>query len=112
MKRRALLAVAGALVSRADRCDPPPSRRITDLRVLVLAGHAVELRNVQRLRPFEATLGEHLQNRLDELRPVEAADRDEHRAGKTLETGGEESRAACRAKVAVEPFAGFRHVMK
>src|SRR5688572_4200847 len=46
--------------------------------------HAVELREIERLIPFEPALGEHLELRRDQLGSIEASQLDKHEAGKTL----------------------------
>jgi hypothetical protein len=43
-------------------------------------GHAGELRDVQWLRPFEASLGKHLQLGLNAIGPVKAADHNKDHA--------------------------------
>src|SRR5262245_44039093 len=45
-------------------------------------GHVLELREVERLRPFKTALGEHLKHRFDVLRVVQAAHCDEDIPGK------------------------------
>lgn len=47
--------------------------------------HALELRHVERLIPFQPALGEHLEFRRDQFGPVQAAEHDEDEAGKTFQ---------------------------
>ena len=64
-------------------------------------GHVLELREVERLRPFETALGEHLKHRIDARRVIQAAERDEDHSWKTLQVGSEHPGAALRAEVSV-----------
>src|SRR5262245_59608288 len=73
--------------------------------------HALELREVERLCPFEAALGEHFELRLDQVGPVQAAQHDEDEAGKALQVAGEQASAALRAEVAIESLAGLGGVV-
>jgi hypothetical protein len=65
------------------------------------AGHVLELREVERLLPFEAALGEHLKHRFDALRVIQAAKRDEDRFREALQVGGEHPGAAIGAEVSI-----------
>ena len=64
-------------------------------------GHVLELREVQRLRPFETALGEHLKHRIDALRVIQAAEHDEDHSWEALQVAGEHPGAALRAEVSV-----------
>src|SRR5215472_2485178 len=74
-------------------------------------GHAVELRDVEGLGPFQSAFGEHFQLWLDQFRAVQAAKRNEDEARKALQFVGENSCTAFGAEVAKEPLAGFGNVM-
>ena len=64
-------------------------------------GHVLELREVERLRPFETALGEHLKHRIDALRVIQAAEHDEDHSWEALQVAGEHPGAALRAEVSV-----------
>ena len=64
-------------------------------------GHVLELREVERLRPFETALREHLKDRIDALRVIQAAERDEDHSWKALQVIGEHPGAALRTEVSV-----------
>src|SRR5262245_29744976 len=63
--------------------------------------HVLELRKVERLRPFKTALGEHLKHRLDALRVIQTAERDEDHSWEALQVGSEHPGAALRAEVPV-----------
>src|SRR5262245_2876782 len=65
------------------------------------ARHVLELREVERLRPFETALGEHLKHRFDALGVIQAAERDEDHSREALQVGGEHPGAAFGAEVSV-----------
>ena len=64
-------------------------------------GHVLELREVERLRPFETALGEHLKHRIDALRVIQAAERDEDHSPEPLQVAGVHPGAAIGAEVSV-----------
>jgi len=64
-------------------------------------GHVLELREVERLRPFETALGEHLKHWIDALRVIQAAERDKDHSWEALQITGEHPGAALRAEVPV-----------
>src|SRR5262245_42102386 len=76
------------------------------------ARHVLKLGDIERLRPCEAALGEHLKRRLDTLRVIQATERDEDRPRKALQVSGEDPRAAIGAEVPIQPLARLRDVMK
>src|SRR5262249_37443216 len=76
------------------------------------ARHVLKLGEIERLRPGEAALREHLKPRRDALRVIQATERDEDRPRKALQVAAEDPRAAVGAEVPVEPFARLRDVMK
>src|SRR5262245_21274719 len=84
-------------------------RRVTVARS---TGHVLELRDVERLRPCETALGEHLDHRLDALAVIQAAERHEDRSGEALQVGGEHPGAATRAVVPIQALARLGDIMK
>src|SRR5215469_15688700 len=64
-------------------------------------GHVLKLRDVERLRPFEPALGEHLKHRFDALGVIQAAERDEDHSREALQVAGEHPGAAFGAEVSV-----------
>src|SRR5215831_8670604 len=77
-----------------------------------LAWHVLKLGDIERLRPCEAALGEHLKHRLDPLRVIQATERDEDRPWKAVQVTREDPRATIRAEVPIQPLARLRDVMK
>src|SRR5215470_2206623 len=77
-----------------------------------LTGHVLELRKVERLRPFEPALGEHLKHRFDALRVIQAAERDEDHSREALQVAGEHAGAAFGAEVSIEALARLGDVVK
>ena len=69
--------------------------------MLYLARHVLELREVERLRPFETALGEHLEHRIDALGVIQAAEHDEDHSWEGLQVAREHPGAALRAEVSV-----------
>src|SRR5262252_7258037 len=65
------------------------------------ARHVLELREVERLRPFETALGEHLKHRSDARGVIQAAERDEDHSWEALQVAAEHPGAALRAEVSV-----------
>src|SRR5262245_7525084 len=63
---------------------------------------------IERLRPCEAALSEHLERRLDALRVVQATQRYEDRPRKALQLTGEDPRAAIGAEVPIQPLTRWR----
>ena len=88
------------------------SRPIGEARRGRSTRHAGELRNVERRRPVQAALGEHLQARNDVLRSIEAAERHEHQAREALEVAGVQPRPAGRTKVALQRLPGLGDIRK
>src|SRR5215831_8194354 len=78
----------------------PPIKR-SRVTVIHSIGHVLELREVERPRPFETALGEHLKHRIDALRVIQAAERDEDHPWEGLQVAGEHPGAALRAEVSV-----------
>src|SRR5262245_17844147 len=76
------------------------------------ARHVVKLGDIERLRPCEAALSEHLEHRLDPLRVIQATERDEDRPRKALQVTGEDPRPAIWAEVPIQPLARLRDVVK
>src|SRR5215468_8717184 len=74
-------------------------------------GHAVELRNIERLGPLQTTLREHLQLRRDQFGVIEAPQRDEDGAREALQVAREQPRAAPWAEVAIESPAGLGDIV-
>jgi hypothetical protein len=72
----------------------------------------MELRQVERLRPFKAALDEHFQYRLDAPGVVEAAERDEDRPREALQVAAEHPGAASRTEVSVQALARLGDVVK
>src|SRR5262249_34270235 len=62
------------------------------------ARHVLELREVERLRPFETALDEHLKRRFDARGVIQAAERDEDRSREALQVAGEHPGAAFGAE--------------
>jgi hypothetical protein len=62
------------------------------------------LRDAGRRCPSETALGEHLQPRLDAVRIVQAADRNEGQSGRAVQIAGKNPRAAIRTEIAVQPL--------
>src|SRR5262245_21021656 len=79
---------------------------------LLSTGHVLELREVERLRPFETALGEHLKHRFDALRVIQAAERDEDHSGEALQLGGEHPGAAIGAEVSIQALARLGDIVK
>ena len=79
------------------------TRRIKrgSIAVIYSTGHVLELREVERLCPFETAFGEHLQHWIDSLTAIQAAEHDEDRSRKGLQVAGEHPGAALRAEVPV-----------
>jgi hypothetical protein len=75
-------------------------------------GHAWKLRDIERLCPFQAALGEHLQLRFNTVRLIQAADCDEDHAGEALQIAAVNPCAADRTEVAVQLFAGLGDVVE
>src|SRR5215510_8635733 len=75
-------------------------------------GHVLELREVERLRPFETALGEHLKHRFDARRTIQAADGHEDHSGEALQVGGEHPGAAIGAEVSIEALARLGDIVK
>src|SRR5262249_19084153 len=98
MKTRKFFLASISSREERDASSPPNS---LCLRVIHSIGHVLELREGERLRPFETALGEHLKHRIDALRIVQAAERDEDHSWKTLQVGSEHPGAALRAEVSV-----------
>ena len=67
-----------------------------------LARHVSKLREIERLYPFEAALCEHLEDRLDALRIIQAAELHENRPREALKVAGERARAARRTVVSIQ----------
>src|SRR5215471_17340913 len=85
---------------------PAPRRRAlvalrASIRRLDSARHVLELREVERLRPFETALGEHLKHRFDALGVIQAAERDEDHSREALQVAGEHPGTAFGAEVSV-----------
>src|SRR5499427_8359735 len=78
----------------------------------VSTGHVLELWEVERLRPFETALCEHLKHRIDALRVIQAAERDEDHSWEGPQVAGEHPGAALRAEVPVQAFARLGDVVK
>src|SRR5215831_21299869 len=76
------------------------------------AWHVLKLGDIERLRPCEAALGEHLKHRLDALRVIQATERDEDRTRKALQLSGEDPRTAIGAEVPIQPLSRLRNVVK
>src|SRR5262245_2118942 len=70
-------------------------------------GHVVELREVERLNPLEATLRVHLELRLDQFRSIEASQLDKDKAREALQVARIESRPAFRAEIPIKSLAGI-----
>src|SRR5262249_53914362 len=70
------------------------------------------LREVERLRPFETALGEHLEHRFDALRVIQAAERDEDHSGEALQVGAEHPGAATGAEVSIQALARLGDIVK
>jgi len=68
------------------------------------ARHVLKLGDIERLRPCEAALSEHLKHRLDRLRLIQATERDEDRPRKALQVTCEDPRAAIRQKFRSSPL--------
>src|SRR5262249_23851249 len=86
--------------------------RAADSDTLRSARHVLELREVERLRPFETALGEHLKHRFDALGVIQAAERDEDHSREALQVGGEHPGAAFGAEVSVQALARLGDVVK
>src|SRR5262249_28873814 len=108
------LSVAGAFCVRfsGHGCVGWPRKRTASACHPDSARHVLKLGDIERLRPCEPALGEHLERRLDALRAIQATERDEDRSWKALQVGGEDPRAAIRAEVPIQPLARLRDVMK
>ena len=61
---------------------------------------------------MKAALGEHLEFRCEQIRPIEAPEHDEYGAGETLQVAGEQARAAVGTEIPVQTSAGFGDVME
>src|SRR5215472_18441031 len=79
---------------------------------LYLSWHVLELREVERSRPFETALGEHLKHRFDALRVIQAAERDEDHYREALQVAGEHPGAAIGAEVLIKALARLGDVVK
>ena len=79
---------------------------------LLSTGHVLELREVERLRPFETALGEHLKHRFDALGVIQAAERDEDHSWEALQVAGEHPGAAIGAEVSIKALARLGDVVK
>src|SRR5215470_16417898 len=97
MRRKVPMAKVRAELISGLTCRPDSAR------------HVLKLGDIERLRPCEAALSEH---RLDRLRLIQAAERDEDRPRKALQVTCEDPRAAIRAEVPIQPLARLRDVMK
>src|SRR5262249_12532241 len=72
----------------------------------------LKLGDMERLCPRETALGEHLKHRLDALRVIQAAERNEDHPRKALKIAGEHPRAAIGAEISIQPLARLRDVVK
>src|SRR5262245_6858974 len=88
--------VSGRSLQRSDRWEPWSncSRRCS-------GRHVLELRKVKRFRPFKTAFSEHLKHRLDALRVIQTAERDEDHSWEALQVGSEHPGAALRAEASV-----------
>src|SRR5262245_63015492 len=89
-----------------------PTSAFSRVTVIRSTGHAGELRDIQRLCPFETALGEHLKHRFDALGVIQAAERDEDHSREALQVGGEHPGAAFGAEVWVYALARLGDVVK
>src|SRR5262249_7289669 len=89
-----------------------PRRKRSRVPAIRSTGHAWKLRDVQRLCPFEAALGKHLQLRFDAVRLIQTADRNEDHAWEALQIAAEDSSTAVRTEVPVKSFSGLCHVVE
>src|SRR5215467_15135003 len=100
MRRKVPMAKVRAELISGLTCRPDSAR------------HVLKLGDIERLRPCEAALSEHLKHRLDRLRLIQATERDEDRPRKALQVTCEDPRAAIRAEIPIQPLARLRDVMK
>src|SRR5262247_2501890 len=100
MKRKVPMAKVRAEPISGLTCRPDSAR------------HVLKLGDIERLRPCEAALSEHLKHRLDTPRVVQATERDEDRPRKALQVAAEDPGSAIWAEVPIQPFARLRDIMK
>src|SRR5262245_48664309 len=115
MRRKVLMAkVRAELILRHARLHTPCPLYDGSLGHVILpasgcrpgsARHVLKLGEIERLRPWEAALSEHLKHRLDALRVFQATERDEDRPRKALQVAAEDPGAAIWAEVPIQPFA-------
>jgi hypothetical protein len=74
--------------------------------------HVLELREVERLRPIETALDEHLELRFNTLRVIQTAERDEDHTREALQVAGEHPGATIGAEVSVQALARLSDVVK
>ena len=98
------------LLGRVARNGAGEPEKISAADAGCSTGHALELRKVERLRPWQAALGEHFHRWLDQFGPVQAPQHHEDEAGEAPQIAGEQSGAAIGTEVAVELLAGFRDI--
>ena len=95
------IEISGSAIPIAVICRSKVTTERASIRRLDSARHILELREVERLLPFETALGEHLKHRFDALGVIQAAERDEDHSREALQVGGEHPGAAFGAEVSV-----------
>src|SRR5262249_46159482 len=98
--------------SRGAVHQTPEAQRAVDGAGTGSTGHVLELREVERLRPFETALGEHLKHWFDAPRAIQAADGHEDHSGEAFQVGGEHPGAAIGAEVSIQALARLGDIVK
>src|SRR5262249_22636389 len=114
LRRLVRQAQGRAIGSARDHDVWTATRRIKRRPISAIhsTGHVLELREVERLLPFETTFGEHLKHRIDTHRVIQAADRDEDHSWEALQVAAEHPGAALWAEVSVQALARLGNVVK
>lgn len=89
---------------RAEAAELLTPRRLDWSRLSAQLGMFSKLREVERLLPFETAFGEHLKHRFDDIRVIQAAERDEDHSREALQVGGEHPGAAIGRKFRSRPL--------